>query len=128
MFTSQITIWRDIQSIKSSFYLSLNKIDFSNIVSDLLLINNSEENIFLEDSEKKDIESLINIMNEQIYIYWGKYEDSDYLSKKEILSIMKRIPKNKKFNRYYQKKETSTFKTITINVGIKVIYNDTYKK
>ncbi len=41
---------------------------------------------------------------------------------------MKRIPKNKKFNRYYQKKETSTFKTITINVGIKVIYNDTYKK
>lgn len=67
-------------------------------------------------------------MNEQIYIYWGKYEDSDYLSKKEILSIMKRIPKNKKFNRYYQKKETSTFKTITINVGIKVIYNDTYKK
>ncbi len=64
MFTNQITIWRDIQSIKSSFYLSLNKIDFSKIVSDLLLINNSEENIFLEDSEKKDIESLINIMNE----------------------------------------------------------------
>ena len=37
-------------------------------------------------------------MNKQIYIYI--YEDSEYLNKKEILSIMKIISKTNKYNRY----------------------------
>ena len=52
-------------------------------------LSNSTFDFYFEDEiEKIEIISLLNKINEAIYIDLGKYEDEDYLCKKEILSIL----------------------------------------
>ena len=64
------------------------------------ILSNSTFDFYFEDEiEKIEIISLLNKINEAIYIDLGKYEDEDYLCKKEILSIL-----NNKNNKNHKNK------------------------
>jgi hypothetical protein len=84
------------------FYRESN-INFENSLKENDLIKDNLNKFNLEDEDYKELISILNIMNESIYIDLGKYEDENYLCKCEILSILKKKKcNNKHINKNFQ--------------------------
>ena len=84
------------------FYRESN-INFENILKDKDLIRYNFNKFNLEDDDYAELISILNTMNEAIYIDLGKYEDENYLCKCEILSILKMQKySNKHINKNFQ--------------------------
>ena len=85
-----------------SFYRESN-INFENSLKENDLIKDNLNKFNLEDEDYTELISILNIMNESIYIDLGKYEDENYLCKCEILSILKKKKcNNKHINKNFQ--------------------------
>jgi hypothetical protein len=84
------------------FYRESN-INFENSLKENDLIKDNLNKFNLEDEDYKELISILNIMNESIYIDLGKFEDENYLCKCEILSILKKKKcNNKHINKNFQ--------------------------
>ena len=84
------------------FYRESN-INFENSLKENDLIKDNLNKFNLEDEDYTELISILNIMNESIYIDLGKYEDENYLCKCEILSILKKKKcNNKHINKNFQ--------------------------
>ena len=84
------------------FYCESN-INFEHILKDNDLMKFNFNTFNLEDEDYTELISILNIINEAIYIDLGKYEDENYLCKCEILSILNMSKcNNKHINKNFQ--------------------------